>query len=127
MRYLALALLGLLAACATPRQQCENAATQERDTVGALMIETEQNIARGYAIESHVETRPRFEFCYVTNPDGNIGLSFCNTVEPVEVERAVAIDLDAEKAKLKSLKAKFNTLSKQADAALAQCRIAYPE
>ncbi|NHX27469.1 hypothetical protein HA397_26305, partial [Escherichia coli] len=91
MRYTALALLPVLAlaACATPRQQCDRAAVRDRDTVGALIIETEQNLTRGYAIETELRSQPRFQFCYGHHPNRNVGMVLCNSTETVEVERPV--------------------------------------
>ncbi|MGB8624448.1 MAG: hypothetical protein WCD16_16690 [Paracoccaceae bacterium] len=128
MHRLALCLpLALLTACATPRQQCERAATEDLNVVSALIVETQQNIARGYAVEKEVRTRPQLRFCYGDRfHRNNVGFAFCNEVEPYVVERPVAIDLAAEKAKLNSLRAKREELLIRSQAELADCAARYP-
>ncbi|WP_212524869.1 hypothetical protein [Actibacterium sp. MT2.3-13A] len=129
MRRLILLLVLPLAACATPRQQCESAATQDLRIIDALIVETEQNIARGYRLERETTTRPRLTFCYAGHPyrRERFGMVFCNTTETVVTERPVAIDLKAERAKLASLKAKRPEAAQRAARALAACRDQFPE
>ncbi|MHC0052407.1 hypothetical protein [Actibacterium sp. D379-3] len=128
MRRLALALLLPLAACATPRQQCERAATEDLQVVSALIVEIEQNLARGYAIDREVRERPHVQFCYGNHrDDDHVGIVFCNTTETYVVEKPVAIDVAAEQAKLTALQAKRTELKQQALQALAICDAKYPE
>ncbi|SMX45025.1 hypothetical protein [Actibacterium lipolyticum] len=127
MRRLALALLLPLAACATPREQCERTAKHDLNVVSALIVETEQNIARGYALETRVIERPNLTVCWAERPgDGQVGISFCNTSETRTVEEPVAINLDEERAKLKTLKVKFAELKTRTATALAICARQYP-
>lgn len=129
MRPYVLALLIPLAACATPREKCEQNATQDLKVVTALIVETRQNIERGYAIKTEVRTRSNFTFCVGDRFGGNnnVGLSYCNTTEPYEVETPTAIDVNAETAKLKSLMQKREVLEQQARQGLQSCAAAYPE
>jgi len=129
MRRLILLLLLPLAACATPRQQCERAATEDLRIIDALIVETGQNIARGYRLERVVTTRPRLVFCYGGryHPHDRVGMMFCNTTETVVKERPVAIDLKAERAKLASLRQKRPEVARRAAMALAACRAEFPE
>lgn len=127
MRRFALALLLPLVACTTPRDQCERNATEDLRIVSALIVETEQNIARGYAITREQVETPRLTFCYGGPLDsGDVGVGFCNEIVTKTVERPVAIDLDAEKAKLAALRKKQAELKARAAAALAACAAQYP-
>ncbi|KGB81109.1 MAG: hypothetical protein CL814_15015 [Confluentimicrobium sp.] len=128
MRRLALLLLLPLAACATPRERCDRAATEDLRVVGALIVETEQNIARGYAIQQEVRERPRLTYCWGgRGGDGHFGYAFCNDTETYTVDRPVAIDLDEERAKLATLKRKYAELKKRSALDLAACAVNYPE
>jgi len=132
MRHLALApLLLLLAACATPRQQCERAATRDMGVVSSLIVKTQQNLARGYALKREVRTRSVLQFCYgnTLNDDGDgyVGATFCNNTETYTVETPVAIDVTAEQAKLRSLKAKLVELQQRSAQQLAACAAQYPD
>lgn len=128
MRRLILLLLLPLAACATPRQQCERAATEDLRIIDALIVETKQNIARGYRLEQVVTTRPRLTFCYGgRHYHDRFGMVFCETSETLVTERPVAIDLKAERAKLASLKEKRPEIARRAAQALAACRARFPE
>jgi len=115
-------LLGL-AACATPLQQCINNASQDFRVVSGLIATTQANIQRGYAIrtEEYFET----------------GQQVCGVIEGQEIycevpvaqtrEVPVAIDLNAEAAKLESLQAKRAELAESSNAAISQCQRTYPE
>jgi len=128
MRRLILLLLLPLAACATPRQQCERAATEDLRIIDALIVETEQNIARGYRLERETHTRPRLTFCYGHHRyHDRFGLLFCDTTETVVTERPVAIDVREERAKLASLKEKRPEVARRAARDLAACRARFPE
>lgn len=126
MRRLALVLLIPLAACATPRQQCERDAVRELNTVSKLIVELEQNIARGYAIERRVEPGIVSRFCLGERDNDNLGFVFCQEVEPRVIERPVAIDIAAEKKKLDALRAKRSELRHSTADALARCAVLYP-
>lgn len=128
MRRFFLLILLPLAACATPRQQCEITATEDLRVVSALIVEAEQNIARGYALETEVVETPRLVFCYGgTAYNRRVGASFCNQTVLDRREKPVAIDLKAEQTKLNDLRAKQALLKKQAAEALARCRAQYPD
>ncbi len=126
MRRLALIVLIPLAACATPRQQCERAAVRELNTVSKLIVELEQNIARGYAIERRVEPHVTMRFCLGERDNEDVGLVFCRETEQRVVKRAVAIDIDSERDKLTALRAKRDELRRIAADALARCGALYP-
>lgn len=127
MRRFALALLLPLAACATPREQCEQNATEDLRVVSALIVEIEQNLSRGYAVTQVPVTQPTLQFCYAGNPDNDtVGVVFCNELETKIVEKPVVIDPAAEKAKLAALKQKQVELKSRSAKALAACAAQYP-
>lgn len=139
----ALLPLLLLTACGTPQEQCINAVTRDMRVVDRLIAETEGNLARGYAYESVTVYTPRWVDCsprpvLVPNGEQGVGGEGMDEVPPVKpqlcledvpetVERAVAIDLRAERAKLDSLKAKRKQQAAAAAPAIAQCKAANPE
>ena len=127
MRALALLPLVLLVACGTPQEQCIARAGTDLRTLDALIAETEGNIARGYAIRTETREQPYMTICSSRDKDGNIRSEACWAGRPVTTEKAEAIDLDAEAAKLASMKRKRADLAQGYSAAVAACRASYPE
>ena len=127
--HLAVLALGLLAACGTPQQQCVAGATRDLRVVDRLVAETEGNLSRGYAFASVDETRPRFVDCTPDptpeRPDPKPRQCLEEVTETVS--RPVAIDLNAEAAKLASLQTKRAELARSAQAVIAACQRQYPE
>lgn len=128
-RFVLLALVPIVAACASPRQSCENAALKDLQTIDALIAETEQNIARGYGIEVETVRSTTFRYCLGKRSGGrsSVGVIFCNEPEFRTVERPVALDMAEEEAKLRSLRTKRVSTAKEAAQGLAQCRRQFPE
>lgn len=122
--------LGLaLTACATPQEQCIAGASRDLQIVTRLIAETEANIARGYALAEVVETRPDFVDCTPDpteeNPDPKPRKCLVDVAEAVT--RPVTIDLEAEAAKLASLRVKRAELIERSDAAVRLCLQRFPE
>lgn len=121
------ALFGLcalaLAACATPREACIANATYELRTIDSLIAETEANIARGYAIIREPGVRTRLQYCYDPPEEP---FTFCTVREPTVEERPVAIDREAERRKLASLRERRAELLPQVRAAIAACEARHP-
>ena len=117
----------LVAACATPREQCINDVTRESRVLSGLIAETQQNIARGYALEEVQEVRVVQTTCTGTNEDGSSFTFPCEETQTFERDVPVAIDLNAERAKLDSLLERQAQLQRSTDAAIQQCIAAYPE
>lgn len=126
-------LLAVLAACGTPQEQCISRNTRDLRTVERLIAEAEGNLRRGYALEEEVISFRTFEPCLIPgrptadNPTPPPVRSMCPDREYETVTRPVAIDLDAEAAKLSTLKRKRAQLARQAEPVIAQCRAQYPE
>lgn len=129
MKRLALFALMLLAACGTPQEQCISANTRDLRVVDRLIRETEGNLARGYGYETVTQYEPEWVDCTPrptqTNPKP--ARQMCFDRVPVTVRKEVALDLNAEAAKLKSLKAKRAGLAKAAESVVAQCKAKFPE
>lgn len=124
-----LVLVSLLAlvACATPQQACIAQATRDARVLDALILQTRGNLARGFAVEEVQEVRTVRDTCTGRNEDGSTFRFRCERTQTVTVEQAVAIDLDAERAKLASLEQRQLQNRANAEAAVQQCRAAYPE
>lgn len=116
-----------LAACATPREQCINNVTRETRVLDSLINETRANLSRGYAIEETKDVRTLTRTCRGRNEDGSTFRYPCNETETFTTERPVAIDLNAERAKLESLLERQEQNRANANQAVAQCIATHPE
>lgn len=119
----------LLTACGTPQEQCISRNTRDLRVVDRLIMETEGNLKRGYALEevtvytsAWVRCRPR-----PTAANPNPAPEMCWDDVPETVNKPRAIDLRAEAAKLDSLQDKRRQLAKAADSVVAQCKALHPE
>ncbi len=121
MRLITFALIPLLAACVSPRDPCAIRVTSEQRVLTRLAEETRGNIARGFALEERQEVREVKSTCETELPDGTIATTRCNEVKVKDVRVPVAIDLNAEKAKLSSLETRLAAMTAAAQAKRAQC------
>lgn len=127
---LILTSLVALTACGTPQQQCIGSVTRDMRVVDGLIAEAEANISRGYAIEETVQVRKQFVDCGMPEPTAenpNPRPEKCLQEVPYETRRPVAIDLNAEQAKLASLRTKRAAQGASAAPQIAACQAAYPE
>lgn len=127
MRFVTLALLPLVAACATPRESCLASVNSGQRVLNQLIVETRGNINRGYAIEVQQKVREVRTTCETTLPDGTEIRTRCNEVDVRDVDVPVAIDLNAERAKLDSLEERQQQMQSNAQVARQQCIAANPE
>lgn len=119
--------LVVLAACATPREQCINDVTRETRIMSSLIAETEGNIARGYALEERQDVRTVMRRCEGKNEDGSTFTFMCQDTDTINTTVPVAIDLDAERAKLASLRERFTQTQSASNQGVAQCIRMHPE
>lgn len=119
--------LVLLAACATPREQCISQVTKDARIQSSLINEVRANIARGYALEQQQEIRTVRRTCVGRNEDGTTFTFRCEETDTVTVNVPVAIDLNAERAKLASLEKRYAETQAAANQAVAQCIALNPE
>ncbi len=115
----------LLAGCATPREACIDTVSEDLRVVRALIADTEATLERGYAIQTEERLVTYSTFC--VGAHGDVGIVFCDRIQPVRSKKPVAVDLDEERRKLRSLKRKEVELSRKTAAAIAQCEAQYPE
>ena len=118
---IAASLLVLLAGCTPAQEQCQRAATAELRTVTALIAETRQNLARGYAIRTETEPLPPLTICTGTGEADGFRTALCTSAGTREVETPEAIDPAAEQRKLDRLIKRRGELEPAARAALARC------
>ncbi|MEJ6396967.1 hypothetical protein [Yoonia sp. 208BN28-4] len=124
----ALILLPLiLTACATPREACLNRVNSELRVLDRLITETRGNLSRGYAIEERQEVRVRNRTCESVNSRGIVTEFDCSETDTITRREPVAIDLNAERAKLESLEQRQAQNRVNAQNARAQCVAANPE
>jgi hypothetical protein len=130
---LALAALALLAGCGTPQERCIARETRDLRILDRLIAETEGNIARGYALEEVTVWRDHVTTCLVAQPPNSDGtpnppvLQLCERERAETVTRPRAIDLNAERAKLSSMRDRRRDLARAAERAVAACRASFPE
>lgn len=116
----AIAALGLLlAACASPQQRCERAASAELRALDATIAETEEALARGYRIQPAQEGITRLRLCaWPREP-----VLFCTEqVQTPQAQRRAAIDRAQETARLQELRSQRAALVIQTADRIAACR-----
>jgi len=116
-----------LAACATPREQCISDATRDLRVLNNLVTETQGNLARGYALVEQQDVRTVRRTCRGENSDGSTFRYPCDETQTVTSNRPVAIDLNAERAKLNSLVERRAQQQAMSDQVVLQCIATYPE
>lgn len=124
----------LLAGCGTPQQNCIAGATRDLGVVDRLILETETALQRGYALQEvtvfrliWVDCTPRPPLPVAGQPAAIPQRQMCWEQRPQTVTKPKAIDPEAETRKLTALKAKRQALARQAEAAIVDCRLRYPE
>jgi hypothetical protein len=123
------AVFVILGACASPQERCITAATRDMRVVDTLIAQTKATLARGYALEVETVYRTEFKDCTPkptpTTPDPSPRL--CSVEVPQTITRPMAVDLNAESAKLASLETKRAAQARFAQTAIGQCRAEFPE
>jgi hypothetical protein len=119
--------LVVLAACATPREQCIGDVTRDTRVLSSLINETRGNLARGYALEERQDVRTMRGTCRGRNEEGELFTFSCPETQTFTTTVPVAIDLNAERAKLASLEERFAQAQAASNQAVAQCIAVHPE
>jgi hypothetical protein len=117
----------LLTACATPREACLDEVNREVRTLDRLIATTRDNLDRGFAVEERQDVRTRRATCTGKNEDGSTFRFRCNKTDTRTRTVPVAIDLNAERAKLTSLEQRQMQNISNAQAGIAQCIARFPE
>jgi len=123
MRIAPMLAMLMLAACATPEQACIKRATKELAVIDRLIAETEENLARGYAIRHESEPALRLVLC--TSPDEHF--HFCTRSDTRTVKKPVAIDPVSERRKLDALRHKRQEALRRARTGIRACKARYGE
>ncbi|RLJ51805.1 hypothetical protein BCF46_2029 [Litoreibacter meonggei] len=126
MRTVLIAPLLLLAACASPQDTCLQDAVKDLRIVQALIADTQATLDRGYAIQTETRTVIYTNFCVGTGIGGDGRFSFCNYPQPVTTKKPVAVDLELEKRKLRSLRAKEAELKRESLLKQQRCELEFP-
>ena len=125
----ALPLMLTLVACGTPQEQCIARETRDLRVVERLIVDTEANLRRGYALEEVFVERTVWVDCTPRVAEGEPApepKACLDEVTDVET-RPKAIDLAAEQRTLDSLLVKRRELQRAAADVIAACKTAYPE
>ena len=119
----------VLTACGTPQEQCIGAATRDMRVVDRLIVEVEGNLARGYGYETITVYMPEWQDCtpQPTTASPEPKPQMCLEEVPHTSRQPVALNLAAEAAKLKGLKAKRAQQALAAASAVNQCKAQFPE
>lgn len=124
---IALAPFALLAACATPQQQCLTRVTEDLRVNAFLIQQTQGNLDRGFALDQQQRVTTRPDFCRVRTETGDVKTTFCRQTVVKNIDVPKAINMNVERDTLNQLLATRAILEKQSAAAVAQCRALYPE
>lgn len=119
----------LLTACGTPQERCISRETRDLRVVENLIVDTRRNLERGYAMEEYTVIVPEWEQCEQRfDKDGKpLPPRMCLENREETRTRPMAIDLNAESAKLESLLAKRDQQRRESAARVESCRQLYPE
>lgn len=100
MRLLLLPLVGLLAACASPQQNCIRQAQAELRALDQQIAESEAALARGYRVTQASDGRTTLNICaWPREP-----VLFCTTHTPRQRATRLAVHPGAEDARLVELR-----------------------
>lgn len=119
--YVGAALLAL-SACATPRQQCEQQATSQHQTLLRVIAQAKGNIARGYAIHRQSVPYTYTRTCY----SGTLSYT-CPATGYRTQETPVAINISEERKLLRAAMSEAKISEQNAKIALKQCASQFPE
>ncbi|GGE08054.1 hypothetical protein SAMN05421774_102523 [Gemmobacter megaterium] len=125
-----LLVLGLLAACGTPQEQCIRMGARDLHVMDRLIAESRATLQRGYAIE---ETEVDNWVWVVCGPPPMVNGQVagpprrCFENVPRIERRPKAVNLVEERAKLASMEAKRRQLAQEAAPVIAACKAKYPE
>lgn len=126
-RTLILLPLVALAACASPRERCIAGANRPVATLDGLIAQTRGNIDRGYGLVEVQDVRVLRRLCQGTNADNSTFSFPCEETETFTRNEPVALDMNAERAKLVQLEERRAQSARAAAAQVQQCIAVHPE
>ena len=123
--------LALLVGCGTPQERCIAAATRDLRVVDRLIVQTQGNLDRGYALVEVERTSERLVLCAPGRAATATGPAqppqMCWRDYDYTVTEARAINLADERETLAELQKKRVALEKASRLAVASCKLAHPE
>jgi hypothetical protein len=119
--------LALLAACATPREQCIAGANRPLATLDRLIAETRGNINRGYGLVEVQDVRVLRTSCEGTNADGSTFRFPCEETETFTRNQPITLDITEERRKLAQLETRRAEMARIAQTQIQQCIAMHPE
>ena len=127
IKYAPVLVISLLAACGTPLERCVSRETREIRIVDSLIFEARNVLARGYKIEREEFRTSEYQLCEVEKDvDGEIiSRYFCWKQVTQYRDKAVSVDLDEERRKLKQLEVRREMLVQLSGSAIEQCKATY--
>ena len=126
-RILLLIPLAVLAACATPREQCIASANRPLATLDRLIAETRGNINRGYGLVEVQDVRVLRTSCEGTNADGSTFRFPCEETETFTRNQPITLDITEERRKLAQLETRRAEMARIAQTQIQQCIAMHPE
>jgi len=126
-RILLLIPLAVLAACATPREQCIASANRPLATLDRLIAETRGNINRGYGLVEVQDVRVLRTSCEGTNADGSTFRFPCEETETFTRNQPITLDITEERRKLAQLETRRAEMARIAQPQIQQCIAMHPE
>lgn len=127
MRLTLLIIPMLVTACATKQEACIADVTREARVLDGLIAQTRANLSRGFAVAERQDVVTVRGSCTGRNEDGTTFTFGCDETKTVTREVPVAIDLNAEQAKLASLEQRQLQNQVNTRAGIAQCQAQFPE
>lgn len=117
----------VLAGCATPREQCLTDVSRDLQINERLIAQTERTLERGFATRREQRVREVTRTCRGVTETGEAVRTRCPDVVVRNVQVPVAVDLNAERAKLASLQTRNAQLRARTHQAQDRCVALYPE
>lgn len=121
----------LVAGCGTPQERCIAGATRDLRIVDRLIVQTQGNLDRGYALVDVERSTDRWVICAPGRPatatTPALAPQMCLQEYDYTVTEPRAINLADERVKLAELKKKRVLLDKASLPAVASCKLAHPE
>ncbi|WP_022704944.1 hypothetical protein [Pseudorhodobacter ferrugineus] len=130
-RFVVLAGLVVLAGCGTPQERCIAGVTRDLRVVDRLIVETQGNLDRGYALVEVVRSRDRWVMCVpeqaATATQPAQAPQMCLQDYDYTVTEPRAVNLAEQRVTLAELQKKRVALEKASRPAVASCIQAHPE
>lgn len=124
MRRLFLFAVFLLAACATPQEECISESTKDYRIVTRLIEETEENLLRGYGTEWRRYYSWESRRCGYRKDGSAV---YCRSPRLRQYSQKVYFDPEAELKKLDDLRVRQAKLAPDARKSVASCKASFPE